>query len=217
MWAVGAVWVMVMVVTGLVTLAMALEVPWGFGTIPSGDPADGSGYAIGGAVVLAGVLGGAVMGGIEWLVLRRWFVGGRRWVLASAVSMMVSFTAAWAIGGGIGGSDYAHHALPHAVDRAGLMGGVLIGASLGAAQWLVLRSQISTAGWWIVANVIGFAGGWTVTAAVSEPIDNALGPMAHLAGGLLFGAVFGVVSGGVLLVMLQAAYRGARLLPQGEC
>ena len=131
-------WLLASTAGGLVALGMAAEIPWGVGTIPSGDPANVEGYSVGWAVVLAGLLSGAALGGFQWLLLRRWFSGrqgaGRWWAAASALGFAVSFTAAWAFSGGMAGSDYAHHGLPHAVDRAETWGGLLIAAALGIAQ-----------------------------------------------------------------------------------
>ena len=39
---------------------------------------------------------------------------------------------------------------------------VVVGASVGVAQWLVLREQICRAGWWVVASIVGWSMGWGV-------------------------------------------------------
>ena len=44
---------------------------------------------------------------------------------------------------------------------------ILIGFSIGAAQWLLLRKRLPRAGWWIVANILGWGLLGLVTAGPS--------------------------------------------------
>lgn len=198
-WGLWVRWVWASVLAGFVGLGMAAEIPWGVGVIPSGDPANEEGYSVGWAVALAGIAAGAVMGGIEWLFLRRWLSGGRWWIVGSILGFGVSFVLVWAMGGGIFGTEYGNHALPHAVDRGGIVGGILIAVAFSGAQWLMMGQQRRQMGLWAVGSIIGFVAGWLAVAIVGGPLHEALGPAAHLVGGAIFGMVFGVITGGVLL------------------
>ncbi len=199
-------WVLASTVGGLVALSMAAEFPWGVGVIPSGDPANIVGYSVAWAVVVGGLLAGAVLGGVQWLLLRRRFTGdkwsplGVWWTAASAIGFAVSFYFLWEVSGGVHGDEYAHHGLPHAVDRAETWGGLLIGAVLGVSQWLALRKHLGakaskSAWWWVPMTALGFAGAWWVAAVTSAPMEAVLGPMTHFWGGAVFGVVFGAITG----------------------
>jgi hypothetical protein len=85
-----------------------------------------------------------------------------------------------------GGLDVAGEVLFHA------MLGAMAGASVGVAQWPVLRRQVSRAGWWVLASIVGlavgFAAAFTVVAAVVGAVVEAGA----------FGAVVGAVLGASL-------------------
>ena len=157
---------------------------------------------------MAGLAAGALLGGLQWRLLRCRFARGRRdgrlsgwgWVGASALGFGVSFTVAWALSGGVAGAEYGHHGLPHAVDRAATWGGMLIATMLGAAQGLALRVGGSPgarrqAGWYTLVSGASFAAAWWVAAMASAPVEAALGPMTHFWGGAVFGVVFGALTG----------------------
>jgi hypothetical protein len=212
-------WVLISGISGLIALSFAAEVPpFLAGVIPSGDEANSTGYTYTWAVILAGLLTGGTLGGFEWLFIRRPFAGqiaGGWWVGVSVVAVGVSFTLAWAIGGGMSGARFAHHGLPHAVDLTGIWGGLLIGATLGLAQWLLLWFKLPTEqfrlkrlwGWWVMANLAGFGVGWWVAALMSAPFERAFGPWNHLWGGAVFGTVFGGLTG---IVIAKLAARPGR-------
>jgi hypothetical protein len=175
---------------------MALgDFPSGVGLLLRGtDLSDVSGWTEGWAVVVAGLLVGAVFGTMQWLVLRRGIGGLRWWLPATIAGFTFAFVIVWSIGGAGGSAEYAHHALPHVLDPAGTLGGAVMGLLLGLTQWFVLRREQSAAVWWVLASLVGFVLGWL--AAVAVPSD---GPETHFIGGLAFGAVYGVVTGSVLV------------------
>jgi hypothetical protein len=119
-----------------------------------------SGSVPGGLAVgfMAVVVGLAIVGLLQWLVLRYWVHGlrWRSWVLAtvlghlagtSVVTVAVLGSLATGTLGGLGG---------HVGEQTLQLGvkfifGALSGGVEGFAQWLVLRRYLRTAGWWIVA------------------------------------------------------------------
>lgn len=66
--------------------------------------------------------------------------------------------------------------------------GIVLGATGGFMQWLVLRERVARSGWWVLASTLGFAAGTGAigTAGLSENYAMA---------GILMVAVFGVVGG----------------------
>lgn len=52
-----------------------------------------------------------------------------------------------------------------------VMAGAVVGASLGAAQWLVLRRHLPRAGWWVLATFLGMAVGFALVNVNFDPMD----------------------------------------------
>jgi hypothetical protein len=132
---------------------------------------------------------GASIGIAQWLVLRRQVSRSGWWVLLSSLG----FAVGWLVD----------------VETTGVVGdastGVMVGASVGIAQWLVLRRQVSQAGWWVLASSVGF----TVTFAVL-----AAGVLPGV--GITFGvfAAYGAVTGAVLVWLLRQPVVAEQSHPQ---
>src|SRR3712207_4604420 len=64
-------WVLNSLLAGFVALGMAAEsAPFAAGVVPSGNEANVDGYSVAWAVIAGGVLAGAALGGMQWLLLR---------------------------------------------------------------------------------------------------------------------------------------------------
>jgi len=107
----------------------------------------------------------------------------------------------------------------------GSIGGAALGASLGIAQWLVLRRHIRSAGWWVVASTVGGIAG----VALGMLLSDALGPLIGVAldgaarprasdprlllsravAGAGVGAVIGLALGGAQWLVLRQHVRSA--------
>ncbi len=77
------------------------------------------------------------------------------WVAASEIGILLAV-------GAMVGSIFVAKATVTGVNEDRLAGVLLfpiVGASLGASQWAVLRTRISKAGWWILTTVVGLLGG----------------------------------------------------------
>ena len=113
------------------------------------------------------------------------------WVLASAVGFVVGLIVGLIL------SATSSSLVGFAVGLA------VFGASVGIAQWFVLRRHVSRAGWWVLASTVGYA----VTAAGVLDALEAFGE-AILGGGssyegLVLGLVlYGAITGGVLVWLL---------------
>ncbi len=91
---------------------------------------------------------GAVVGLLQWLVLReRVAIPRGRWVLVTAGGWVIPLLPGFLSGGEAGlGLGFAISAVV----------GLSTGAIVGLLQWLVLRRHLPQAGWWIGANAIGW-------------------------------------------------------------
>lgn len=101
--------------------------------------------------ILIGVLFGAGLATMQWLVLRSRLRRPRHWLLATFAGV----TIAWAVFEGATWTVF----------------GALFGLGLGAIQWLVLRRQFHRAYWWIVASIAGWAAGFSLAERVTPPYE----------------------------------------------
>ncbi len=131
------------------------------------------------AVILAGylgvVVGGTVMGMLQWLVLRRHVIRAGRWVLATLGGAAVAGVVIFGVG---------------AFNRdLGWFAGVSsFGTVVATFQWLVLQGQVPRAGWWVLAGTVGWV--------VGMPLGDIVGPPG-------LGAAHGAITGTALVWLLR--------------
>ncbi len=116
------------------------------------------GWAVGWALsgYLTEFVIGLPVGLAQWMVLRNQIERAEWWILASALG--------WAAGRGLVAVVFAPQDLV-------LVGGTL-GASLGLAQWLVLRPHLVRSWWWIVLSALSSAVG--MTGVLGEPLVGSI-------------------------------------------
>lgn len=161
------------------------------------------GYGLGGAAIspiyvpgepaehilptaLLGACLGLAGGFMQWLCLRRHLTRSGWWVLAAA--------SGWTLSAALGAAGTALGGLLPAV---GFFGG-FVGAS-SIPQWLILRRQVAHAGWWVPATILGLVIGGGFFDVIDIPV---VGTTLFGAG---FGAVYGVITGAVLVWLLQGS------------
>lgn len=145
----------------------------------------------------------AVVGALQWLVMRRQVWGGGRWALAAVVG-----SVCWAVA-----FQYSRGAVSHPANQAYAvrLGMILLyvagaGAVIGTLQWLfVLRRQVRHAYWWIPASSLGWA-----VAPLEWIWDLNFGPSLAtvVVRRALLGAAFGAVTGVCLIHLLKHTGRG---------
>jgi len=146
-WAIWPRWVLVSAVGGGVGFALGLAAAEAASRILARPVFE---------AVLYGILGTSVAI-LQWLVLRSHVPQASWWVLASAVG--------WILIG----------ALADVVEiKAGLVAvwPAIVGAAVGAFQWLVLRKHVQLAGLWIVANALGWVVGWHTVGAMDRIVTT---------------------------------------------
>ena len=119
---------------------------------------------------LAFVLIGITLGVLQWFVLQHRIQKAWRWILATM--------AGWTVGSTL--------VVFLAADGMEFFAGVILGVTVGTAQWLILRKEFHWHGWWIIINVVA----WTTG-------------MALLPGLLSTGAMIGAITGIALGLLLQ--------------
>jgi hypothetical protein len=109
------------------------------------------GWALTGEMVIAV---GAVVGMMQWIVLRPLVHQAGWWIVASGVG--------WAAG-------YAVTTIAFSAESIVLPGAV-IGAALGTMQWLVLQRLVYRAVWWIVISSLS----WAIGPILGAPLVGAV-------------------------------------------
>lgn len=125
-------------------------------------------------IVLPGLFAAAIgvaVGVLQWLVLRSLFQRAGWWVLGSGLGWAIGFLT-------------ITYLLP---EQIAVLQGVILGASIGVGQWIVLRQWVPRAYWWIPMTALGWGVG---------PI---LGP-------LLVGGVVGAATGFTLELLVRHPY-----------
>ena len=107
-----------------------------------------------GAAVIAGAVAGAVIGGAQWLVLRRRLLLSALWVPATAGGMALGM----ALGQLLLGHDTTMLPL--------LLCGLVVGAAIGAAQAVLLRGILPSPILWTTILALGWPLAWAVSAAI---------------------------------------------------
>ena len=140
--------------------------------------------------VTAGV---TVAGALQWLVLRRQVARAGWWVVTGIVSgavvgilVVVLGWVVGVVGRLVGGAAWGASWGPDwSAEPGGDVGFVVAvaagGTVLGVLQWLVLRRRVARAGWWVLASTAGWA---------------------------VLGAVYGAITGAVLVWLLRRGAAG---------
>ena len=148
------------------------------------------------AAVVGGALAGAVIGGGQWLVLRRLLPGAVWWIAATAIGQAVGLAvAAPLVGYETGPRDLA-------------VQGAVTGLAIGALQALVLHRGATNSVWWALAMPPLWTVGWLVTWAGRIDVDQQFFNFGA------YGAIAFTVLSGVLLVRLLRVPRSGSAMPQ---
>ena len=100
------------------------------------------------ALVTAGV--GASI--VQCLVLVRRIPRAWRWILATAIGWLAGLAIVIPLAG------------------MGLFSGMVIGATTGTAQWLLIRKEVHWAGWWIVVSTLAWATGLSLAPSAESVV-----------------------------------------------
>jgi hypothetical protein len=100
------------------------------------------------ALVTAGV--GASI--VQCLVLVRRIPRAWRWILATTIGWLAGLAIVIPLAG------------------MGLFSGMVIGATAGTAQWLLIRKEVHWAGWWIVISALAWATGLSLAPSAESVV-----------------------------------------------
>src|SRR3712207_1034223 len=159
--------------------------------VTAGDAIDGLPDFVFGSVL--GFIFGTTFGTTQWRVLRRHVGPAASWVGATLVGFIVGGSIIFGL---MNGSD------PDTSLITKLGHGIVLGASLGVAQWLVLRGRLDEAKMWIAISTLS----WVAAELVGVVLTGVVGDPLNLVGLFLVG---GVLPGGGMMWLLRRALRKA--------
>jgi hypothetical protein len=116
------------------------------------------------------------------------------WVLATIVGFVIGALLGMSVAYGFFDRDGFDATI-------GITAGIVMGATGGYLQWVVLREKVAQAGWWVMASTLGFALtlGTLGAMGIGETNEN------YIMAGVLFAAVFGVAGGILQWLVLRRA------------
>jgi hypothetical protein len=123
---------------------------------------------------------GLVIGFLQSILLSRYLPRMGWWIAATVVGWLLPFAVIRLFSGSLSPAldDNSLWSMTVAI--------VLIGGSMGLAQWLVLRQRVCHASWWILASVLGWGTAIMVAGVtISTLLDVlAFGLLPHTATGI---------------------------------
>ena len=142
-----------------------------------------------------GAVTGVLVGLLHWIVFRRHLARAGWWVLTTAL--------------GIGVTHGLNDAMPYSAMSAALIM-ISSGFFIGLIQWLHVRGQVKPAAWWIAASAASWPIAWLAGLAVVESLglfdvrwSAGVGFQQHGLFSVVFGLVYGAITGITLLLMLR--------------
>jgi|SRR5688572_6538845 len=114
-------------------------------------------------LALSGAVLGAWLGWMQSLSLKAQIVSGK-WIRASSFGVAIGTPIGWLAYGLFLDSpmvqppdgNYIYGSVYFSVGYAYLIFGVVLGLTIGVAQWSVLRQQVHGAGWWMIGLPVCF-------------------------------------------------------------
>jgi hypothetical protein len=162
------------------------------------------------AMVAAGFVEGAALGAGEYLVLRRALPGLAARSFVTATALAAAFAYAVAMVPVLLAVDPSLMPWWAVILVFGGLGALLL-ASIGTAQWLVLRRLAAQVIWWIPATAAAWAVGLLAFLAVATPLwQDGEAPLIVLAigvlGGLAMAAVVAALTGWAAVRLVGRAH-----------
>jgi len=147
--------------------------------------------------IATGIVMGAIVGYLQWVVLREKITRADWWVLAGALGF-----AAFLVTPGVVGFNENSAVV-------GILGVIALGLVGGSLQCLILRQQVKRFGWWLVGTMTG-----ALVGEVGFPILTALGAtnnydLSAIILGLILGTGYGAITGATLVWLLRQSPSGA--------
>ncbi len=162
--------------------------------LPLGAPIFAVLGAMAGTPIVLGIVG-LSLGTAQWPVIRRHISSSLWWVVGSAMGMAVGLTLGVVLveqlGRALFGGPINFRMLGIAARAASFLTiGLIGGAGVGFAQWLVLRRQASNCSRWVPVNALSLGAGLACGSLLADALMLGTGSLASEAVLLLVGSGF---------------------------
>ncbi len=162
--------------------------------LPLGAPIFAVLGAMAGTPIVLGIVG-LSLGTAQWPVIRRHISSSLWWVVGSAMGMAVGLTLGVVLveqlGRALFGGPINFRMLGIAARAASFLTiGLIGGAGVGFAQWLVLRRQASNCSRWVPVNALSLGAGLACGSLLADALMLGTGSLASAAVLLLVGSGF---------------------------
>lgn len=154
---------------------------------------------------------GTILGTAQWLELRRYFASAGWWIAASTAGLGIGLAAAVVLVEQVGRvmkGGPVNVATLGVWERAASMAvlGLISGASLGFAQWLVFRRLGPRTGHWLWVNTLAFGVALVVASLAADLLFAGLPALVRLGGFIvLAGLLAGALTAAQLVRVLEVA------------
>jgi hypothetical protein len=187
--------------------------------LPLGVPIFAVLGAMAGTPVVLGVVG-LSLGTAQWPIIRRYMSSSWWWLIASALGMAVGLTLGVTLVEQIGRAltggplNFRMLGVPARAASFGTIG-LLGGAAVGLAQWLVLRRQAACRSRWIPINALSLGAGLASGSLLADALMLRSGSLASTAVLLVIGSlVAGVCTANELATVFKP--RPLHVSPSGQ-
>lgn len=146
------------------------------------------------AMLIGGLVEGAVLGAAQAAVLRRWLpaVHSARWILLTSAAASVAYMIV------LGVMRLVDRAPPVLQVITLAVAGAAVLIIIGAAQWLELRRHLRRAGWWLLWTAAAWFLALGVFLAIATPLwHTGQRPVTAILVGVLAGAAMAIVQAAV--------------------
>ena len=139
---------------------------------------------------------GLAIGGLQALVLRRYLANAWLWALATGVAVATAELVAGFLLHDVAGLVFGYYRSPlsQALAATAIVG-MSLGTCVGTAQWLVLRWAGYHASLWILVTIVGLTTAIAMADYLAVPEAFMASFFGMLAGLILGGALYGLVTG----------------------
>jgi hypothetical protein len=179
--------------------------------LPLGVPIFAVLGAMAGTPIVLGIVG-LSLGTAQWPVIRRHISSSAWWVVGSAVGMALGLTLGVVLVEQIGRAIFGgpiNFRMLGVLARAASFGtiGLIGGAGVGLAQWLVLRRQAAKCGRWVPVNAVSLGVGLAFGSLLSDALMLRTGSLASAAVLLVVGSG---IAGACTAKALATVFRAQR-------
>ncbi|MBM3187993.1 MAG: hypothetical protein FJZ90_04630 [Chloroflexi bacterium] len=186
-------WALLTTLGFLLSFVLAFAKGIGIGSLCALRGTLGLGAAAFLGLAIGGLLVGAVMGVVQWLIIRRHIPGAARWIWQTAVGSALAFALAIVIAGAVGQGWFL----------GGLIGGLIGGGVAGFLQQNVLKEYVPDTKLWLIASPVS----WAVALIIMGIAMGAAVGRAPGNPGLVMLALVAIIA-----VFVQAAITGFALM-----